>query len=284
MARRTRSRQIEIFNFSFLDILACTIGLLIFIMVMVFILQSGSPVADTNAVLRRKSDETQRQRTAAEQDAAIAAQLEDQLGRIHDSVKPDLRAGRDLAAQQTAAARADYENSLARLHTAEAELAAAQRARQQKTDSDLQAAQSRLTKARDDNNAAKAAVAEAANEPVVEQLRFLPEKPPGAEAADDHHVMHLDCRADAVVLFVTAPDGSVRESQGFPISDIGDTGSGLTRLLEAQMADQNPLVLLWVRPDGVDTFEKLKAALPAGLAFGYEPADAGWQFSKAPPR
>ena len=46
MGRRSRSRQVEIFNFSFLDILACTIGLLIFIMVMVFILQSGSPVAD----------------------------------------------------------------------------------------------------------------------------------------------------------------------------------------------------------------------------------------------
>jgi hypothetical protein len=193
MARRSRSRQIEIFNFSFLDILACTIGLLIFIMVMVFILQSGSPVADTSAILRHKSDEAQQQKHSAEQDSAIASQLEEQLSRIHDSVKPDLRGARDSAARETEAARAAYKNSLAELHTAQAELATAQRMRQQKSDSDVEAAQARLKKAIADDEADKAGVAMAGSEPVVEQLRFLPRQQPGGEGADDHHVMHLDC-------------------------------------------------------------------------------------------
>jgi hypothetical protein len=38
------------------------------------------------------------------------------------------------------------------------------------------------------------------------------------------------------------------------------------------------MVLLWVRPDGVESFERALGALPEGMEHGYEPADADWKF------
>ena len=272
MARRPRSRQIEIFNFSFLDILACTIGLLIFIMVMVFILQSGSPVADTAAIVHRKSDEAQRQKLSADQDSAIASQLEEQLGHIHDSVKPDLRAGRDLAARQAETARAEYQNVLAQLRTAEIELATARSERQRKSDANLQRAESALKEARDRNDTAKADVAQAAGAPVVEQLSFLRSRR-GEETAEDYDVLHVDCRATSVAFLTSDADGTVHESESLPLSEVGDKDSVFQQRIAAHTLAQNPLVLLWVRPDGADTYKKVREALPEKCAFGYEPAD-----------
>ena len=72
----------EIFNLSFLDILACTIGLLIFILVMVFILQSGSPMANVGQLVARKRADASALRTAAERDTEIARGLEAQFDQM----------------------------------------------------------------------------------------------------------------------------------------------------------------------------------------------------------
>jgi multidrug efflux pump subunit AcrA (membrane-fusion protein) len=281
MARRSRSRQIEIFNFSFLDILACTIGLLIFIMVMVFILQSGSPVADTAAIVHRKSDEAQRQKLSADEDTTIANRLEEQLGRIHDSVKPELRAVRDVAAHQSDSARAAYESTLAQMHTVEAELDTARRARLEKSNSDMQEALAALKAARDRNEAAKALVAQAVQSPVTAQFSFLPSWRTG-ETIRDYDVLHIDCRGDAVAFLSSDADGNIHESDAFPVSAVGDKDSAFQQRIDAHALARNPLVLLWVRPDGLDTYHKVRDALPGNLAFGYEPADAAWRFSRAP--
>jgi hypothetical protein len=280
MARRKRSRQIEIFNFSFLDILACTIGLLIFIMVMVFILQSGSPVADTVAVVRHKSEEARRQRLSADEDSAIASQLEEQLSRIHDAVRPDLRSARDSAAQQAQTARADYEGVLSQLRTTEAELENARGGGEQKSDTDLRDAEARLKEARARNEAAKALVAQANGEPPTEHVQLLPKQKDG-EASGGYDVLHLDCRSDSIVVLGPDAEGNFHESGHFQLSDLGDKDSALQRTIDAHALVSNSLVLLWVRPDGVETFKKVRDALPEGLAFGYEPMDASQHFPDA---
>lgn len=66
-----RSRDIAIFNFSFLDIMATTIGVMIFIMVMVFI--SVSPEQALEA-LEQRIDEARPQAADAERKAQEAAQ------------------------------------------------------------------------------------------------------------------------------------------------------------------------------------------------------------------
>jgi hypothetical protein len=283
MARRSRSRQIEIFNFSFLDILACTIGLLIFIMVMVFILQSGSPVADAGEIVRRKSEEARHDQESARQDEVIAAQLERQLARIHDSVKPDLRIARDAAAEQSNVRRAEYDEAVARLRVAEAELQTALAERQHKSDLDLQQAQAQLREARERNDAAKAALARVADAPVTERLHFLPSHKAG-DGVEDFQVVHVDCRADAVVFLQSDAAGNMRETDRCPASDLADKDSVFQRIIDQQAHAARPLVLLWVRPDGIDTFNRACRALPEGLAYGFEPANAEWNFQTAPAR
>src|SRR4051812_1585201 len=112
MSRRSRRKQVEIFNFSFLDILACTIGLLIFIMVMVFILQAGSPVADTGAIIAVKLERASTLQATADRDDVISDALEAQFEKIRDPNAPDLSPQRDAAHATRDAARAAYESAL----------------------------------------------------------------------------------------------------------------------------------------------------------------------------
>lgn len=72
---RARSKDITIFNFSFLDIMATTIGVMIFIMVMVFI--NVSPEQALEALEQRIEDARQ-QVDAAERKAQEAAQKAEQ--------------------------------------------------------------------------------------------------------------------------------------------------------------------------------------------------------------
>ena len=101
-----RARQVEIFNFSFLDILACTIGLLIFIMVMVFILESSSRVADSGAIISMKLRQAASLQSATARDTEIAAGLEVQLEKIQTPAILDLTPARDSARASRDAARA----------------------------------------------------------------------------------------------------------------------------------------------------------------------------------
>ena len=112
MRRLYRTRQVEIFNFSFLDVLACTIGLLIFIMVMVFILQSGSAVADTGAIIGKKLRDASMLQASAARDAQIAQGLEAQLDQLRAPNMPDLTPQRDAARLARDAARANYDASV----------------------------------------------------------------------------------------------------------------------------------------------------------------------------
>lgn len=279
MARHS-SRQVEIFNFSFLDILACTIGLLIFIMVMVFILQSNSPVVDTGAMIQRKLKEAAITMAGAVNDREIASELEAQLNNLrlpeHSDLTPQLSAARanrdqsqhayDELAKQVGEIQARIDMSrLQRDHSASAV---------EKSKEDLAEAQARFLQAEND---LKAAISEsAASNAVV----LSPYQRPG-QASEHFQVLHVVCRNEDVVIYTEKMDGRTQEVGRTATDSLGDDGKDFRRLLAAHRKLDHALVLFWVRPDGAATYEAAVEHLPDGTEYGSEPANASWAFGSA---
>ncbi|MCP4901122.1 MAG: hypothetical protein GY906_29480 [bacterium] len=111
MARARRNREVNIFNFSFLDILACTVGALTFILVMVVVINVGSLPADLVTKLDRMAEELDD--TRAENEAAGIA-LENQI------VKDDLITSQEEDIEKLSA---DLDAALAQALAAEQEAA-----------------------------------------------------------------------------------------------------------------------------------------------------------------
>ncbi len=280
MSRRLRSRQVEIFNFSFLDILACTIGLLIFIMVMVFILQSGSPVADISAIVDRKAGEAATLQEAAARDARIAAGLEAELGRVIVPDQPDLSPQRDIAEAARDAARHAYENAAHQEAEAQARLNEARLARDRSAASNLETARADLVAAHERNNRAQAAL-DAAMTPQDQPVVLMRVQRPG-EGGQAFQVLHVDCHANQVIL-LKENGGKLAEVGRTGVKELASARSAFQQIAAAQRRLNDPLVLFWVRPDGAETYEAARAELPSGTPFGYEPADAAWTFRKTTP-
>ncbi len=275
MSRRLRSRHIEIFNFSFLDILACTIGLLIFILVMVFILQSGSPIADTETVIRRDVAAESAASILAARDNEIAASLESQLSHIHVSTDPSLLAKREAAREARDAAKSAYEHERLEVGQAEEHLDGATRLQVNRTPSDLREAEAKFDAATRQLRSAEETLARARTSPTESQVSLLPHARP-EQAADDFQVLHVECRADRVVLLEVGPTGTVRKIGEASLHNLQDDDSPFMRAVKREQGLPRPLVLFWVRPDGIRTFEQAAEALPAGLDRGYEPAEKDW--------
>jgi hypothetical protein len=274
MSRRTRSREIEIFNFSFLDVLACTIGLLIFIMVMAFILQAGSPVADTAAVIRHRNAQTVEFEAVAERDRRIAQSVEMELDQVVPTGDPELTSLRDAA--RSARDGAKDEND--RLTKA---VAAAQSAVDQALQHASEQAQADLDQARRDLGAAESQLAGVTNAAKVARVTFLPRKSDGSSDDGGTDVFHIDCQSDHVVIYHGEVDGSVREIGAVPSTDLALPNAFFEKTLSTVSSDSGKRLLFWVRPAGVATFDDAKALLSADTSYGFEPADADWVFQSA---
>jgi hypothetical protein len=113
MSRRSlrRKRDVDIFNFSFLDILACVIGLLIFVLTIVVVSGNGS-----SATAAAKMDAADHQFQAAKSAAELAAE---QRQRIENVMAQHARDVTD-ASQDSAVVR----SQIARLNDERAELVA----------------------------------------------------------------------------------------------------------------------------------------------------------------
>ncbi len=204
MSRRRTSREVEIFNFSFLDILACTIGLLIFIMVMVFILQTQSPVADTHAIARHRMDDAARLRRAAETDAQIVNALEVQLSRIHAPEAQHLEQQRETVQKARDAAKEEDERKRSELEAVRNQLIAMQSARDQtrrQAQQSLAAARKHFDEIKGELDAATAALPPPG-------VALVPSKHPGAQQ-DGFNVLHVDCRSGEVVVFRVDEKGTI---------------------------------------------------------------------------
>lgn len=115
MARARRNREINIFNFSFLDVLACTVGALTFILVMVVVINVGSLPADLVEKLDRMAEELEDTRAENElvgiaiENQIVKDDLIESQGKTIDALTADLEAARTraLKAEQEAALNRD---------------------------------------------------------------------------------------------------------------------------------------------------------------------------------
>ena len=307
-----KSRDVQLFSFSFVDILATTIGVLLFILLMAVINQSGFVECSQWA------------KTVA-----------------------DTESERDQAARDVAQARAQYE--LAQKQTREAmedmppdAKTAARKAQ------DLAEQNARLATSNRERQKKVAALQEqaAAVENRVQRLRQQPDTSgsrrymlPKAEQRSNEIAIHVDCRSDGVVILGSDVSAANEGRETCPTDDIGKTNSAFGRLIKQlqQRPEANPdtvrfkngkvlrgkiieetnngivllrqtgrgsraklpfkksaiaeitrgkserhrekVIVLWVRPDGISAADAaIKAAKKAKVPLGWEPADADWVF------
>jgi hypothetical protein len=271
MSRRTRSREIEIFNFSFLDVLACTIGLLIFIMVMAFILQAGSPVADTSAVVRRREQQTTELEAAAQRDRVIAKSVEMELDRVVPTGDPQLVVERNTARSARDAAKSEGDRLTK-------DVAAAQAAVDQALQHESEQAQANLTDAHQQLASATSELDTATAAAKVNHVTFLPRKSDGSADDGGNDVSHIDCEADRLVIYHGETDGSLSVVGTVPASEVATPGSLFQKTLSSVSSDSGKRLLFWVRPDGLATFDDAKVLISSDIQYGFEPADADWNF------
>ncbi len=130
-SRSRRSREVELFNFSFLDILACVIGLLIFILSIVVVSGGGSASSQRAAKLSDAEHQLKQAKTAADLAAARRQRAEAILSRrardfanpgaAADAVRSQIRAmdeekaKLDYAAASAIARRESFDMTLSRM-------------------------------------------------------------------------------------------------------------------------------------------------------------------------
>lgn len=273
MARRPNT-SVEIFNFSFLDVLACTIGLLLFILVMVFVVQMNPrTVADVQDRIQQKNDNTKQQLQSSVMNAQTLVQtLEQQLADLPSSVDQDLQRRYGELTRQ----RAELQTKLDKLIAAEQ--------KQQTTDdsakrdlNELQKETQRLNESLKDARAKQLAAIESTDKAKLQNQGVVRLKGP-AGAGNGYSLLHVDCQKERVVLMTMGDDGRLTVIGTTATSDLDDFSTPFARTMSKHRLANRPLVLFWIRPDGMATFGKAKECAPSGLDIGYEPADAQWRF------
>jgi hypothetical protein len=271
---RRRIKQVEIFNFSFLDILACTIGLLIFIMVMVFILQSEGPVADTGAIISKKLGEASQLQESAARDAQIAQGLESQFDGLRTPDQPDLSPQRDAARTARDAARVRYDSLEKQLAAAQGRIDEARLARDRSIAGSLQRAKDDLAVAQEHYQNAEATLAALIANAKTKHVVQLQQR---RNSGDKFRVLHVDCHANKVELYREL-DGVLVSLGQTAADNLQDQSSAYQTSVASYRQLENGLILFWVRPDGTETFETAMDAMPKPTTSGFEPADADWSF------
>jgi len=279
MSRRPRGREVEIFNFSFLDILACTIGLLIFIMVMVFILQSSGPVADSGSLIERKLSDAAKAQKAAAHDSQITDALEAALDRVQVHGEPDLTPQRDAARSARDAARARFDQVTRELTAAQSSLDEARLSRDRSVTQSLDRAKADLASAQAARQRAESELADAHQAGNTNAVILSPYRRPG-QPDEAFQILHVDCQADNVIL-LKVNNGKVVEVGRTALANIENPQSDFLRIILEHRLLDHALVLFWIRPDGYETYAAAVKNLPESTQYGFEPADADWSFQAA---
>lgn len=262
--------------FTFLDVLTCTMGLLILLLVAIAAQARNQAQALADASRTRNTaaeqqawDEMHRQiesmRTAREQAAAALARrratledLEDQSRRLADELA-ELEAAR-LALEKVLSGdpTAEHQADLRRLQARISEM------------------QDRLAKAR--KNAATAS----------ESFAIVPYEGPNQTR---RRPIYIECRADGVVL---QPEGILLTQHDFegPMGPGNPLAAGVRAaeqyLKRNQQSSQResgePYPMLLVRPDGIESYYAARNALRSwGADFGYELVDQEWKLDYKSP-
>lgn len=271
-------RSIDIFNFSFLDVLACTIGLLIFIMVMVFVLQSGTTaLADTDGIVVKIRQRMGDLEARAAADNAMTSQLEQELSRVASLADRGIVEKHRASAADRDRAAADVRSLRDALASAEARLNARSEAIRD-MDVKLPAAENRLREAQERFRRLNEEVARFQAD--IDRSHVLVRRGRADDAGADSSVLHVDCQATRVVVMRIPPGGKVEVLGTTAKRDIDLLTSDLNKLLDEHQKARNAVVVFWVREDALATFSAAVERVPTGMTLGYEPALASWQFAK----
>ena len=247
-----RRRSVQLFSFSFVDILATNIGVLLFILLMAVINESGF------AAYRQW---TQAVKDAEAELAAMAPRISEAKARyqqahaetIQEMTKP-IR-GRGEIAQQVRY----LTESNSKLN-----------AKNQQTRQSIGS----LEKEKE-NIADTAARIKSARPPDQKGYMF-----PKAREKTGAVAIHVDCRSDGLVVMGADVTVGVENRETCPTSRIASPGSPFMRLIDRlKRLRGKEVIVLWVRPDGIDAADKaIKAARNATVALGWEPANKDWSF------
>jgi hypothetical protein len=254
-----KRRQVQLFNFSFVDILATTIGVLLFILIMAVLNLSGvvahAEWAHQATVAGQKVDDLKGKLAGAQA--------------AYDQAVADNTAAMNAAAGDNSAI-ADQISDLARRNR---ELDTANQALRDK----LGQLQDQAAKLKDQKQTLAAASEE--DTPANAGQYILPQAHGGAKAIP----VHVDCRADGLI--VIGRDVKSPRSQRITIpSDAIAASDGEFRNLVAQVAGKQhgpgrEVLVLWIRQTGiVNAYAAIKIAKDAGAPLGWEPALDEWSF------
>ena len=240
-------RELQVFNFAFLDILTSTLGTLLFIFVMALVNQLD----------------------LVEQEA-LQKQLQGLEGQLSQITSETDQAKRDY---QAAVAQTD---SLGKRTGGDAQKVAGLNTENAELDGkikDLQGKTAGLTQEAD------------RLQEKINQRNATPEQGskmmlPVAQSGSGNAVpIHVDCTKNGLIVLGANIAGKSSQGQRFSLSEkeIQEANGPYHKFLSQIKA---PYVLvLWVRPDGIPTcYKALKPAKDAGVAVGYEPASADWRF------
>jgi len=301
-----KRRGVSLFSFSFVDILATTTGVLLFILLMAVLNQSGFAAyqAWSETLTRLESEQAR-----AAEDA--------------EKAKKECEAARNATAKARAKVR-----PIAAANIEDVEKIEKKNAALEKEARVWRGRVEGLEKQRDALQGKIAGYREAMPKPG--KVYVIPKT---REEADDEPV-HVDCRKDRLIILGTDLTADPSERRAVPLREIPRSGGAFGRLIGrlrrapapvpfdtirltngrvvrgrimgetagtvyvAPRSGRGPrrgyskktiaeiiprvkrkVIVFWVRPDGIETFTKARtAAKRQGVAVGWEPAEENWAF------
>lgn len=250
-----RRRETTIFSFAFLDILATTIGVLMFIMLMAAFQQSGM----TEAQKLDDQLKAEQAKLAAAQQRGKQAEAEYQGAAAAEKAAQEKLS--DLASSSSSGdrkAQAENVRLAGKAAQIEGKIAEAER-RRKGSNQTLAALEVEAERARGHGT----------------RLR-LPKAIAGASTTP----VHVDCQSEKVVILGARTDEGLGQRQSCPRALLKQPDKPFVKLLgQVKNSKGKMSIVLWIRPDGVKTAnEAISIARQHKARLGYEPADKDWTF------
>lgn len=244
MARRP-TQEIEIFNFSFLDILGCTIGALIFVLLVTMVGDMAQSAAMAAALVAppkddpKKIDAERRARQARDEQDRKRRQDEETLKRTIADLK------KRIAEAQRRMPVPSQSPSAPALPVV--------------TEKDVQVARAELEALRKQREALETTLARRTRSVMIPQAIQ-------GQGGGAYKPIHVECIG-----------GGVTIHPGRTFDPTGAIGGALVLLVERLKSDTEHSLVLWVRPDGVEAFDwASRLARRADIRVGWEPLEQDW--------
>ncbi len=264
----------SIFSVSFLDLLACTLGSLLFIMILLFMHTTNmiDPTAAPPAVRQIENQLKEATGAAAEQEKALddaARQTAKVMTELASAKEEEKRLNELMGASpmdRERLMRGQVADVDAKLTAADKDLAELKRQLEEE-----RAKRERVERTRQ-------AIAKSAAEG---RKISVPVRGSGNPmAANFTNIYHVICSKDGVAItHESATGASKAEGVRVPRGELKERASAFMAAVgDVRLNSKTHTMILWVRPDGLDTYSQAKnVADESKINVGDEPADADWE-------